>query len=71
MTDKLTEICDTKRGEVSARKALASLADLTDLEAAKKQAAAEKKDNGGGGWQPPTGPSVGAVSVRVPVWRFA
>ncbi|MCW1428512.1 indole-3-glycerol phosphate synthase TrpC [Novosphingobium sp. JCM 18896] len=28
MTDKLTEICDTKRGEVAARKALASLADL-------------------------------------------
>ena len=28
MTDKLTEICDTKRGEVAARKPLASLADL-------------------------------------------
>lgn len=28
MSDKLTEICQTKRGEVDARKALASLADL-------------------------------------------
>ena len=28
MTDKLTEICDTKRGEVAARKAVTSLADL-------------------------------------------
>ena len=28
MTDKLTEICNTKRAEVAARKALASLADL-------------------------------------------
>ncbi|MCC6829642.1 MAG: indole-3-glycerol phosphate synthase TrpC [Novosphingobium sp.] len=28
MTDKLTEICETKRGEVAARKAAASLADL-------------------------------------------
>jgi len=28
MTDKLTEICDTKRGEVAARKAAHSLADL-------------------------------------------
>ena len=28
MTDKLTEICDTKRQEVAARKPLASLADL-------------------------------------------
>lgn len=29
MTDKLTEICDTKRSEVAARKAATSLADLT------------------------------------------
>lgn len=28
MTDKLTEICDTKRGEVATRKAVTSLADL-------------------------------------------
>ncbi|WP_374530638.1 indole-3-glycerol phosphate synthase TrpC [Novosphingobium sp.] len=28
MTDKLTEICDTKRGEVAVRKPLASLSDL-------------------------------------------
>ena len=28
MTDKLAEICETKRAEVAARKALASLADL-------------------------------------------
>ena len=33
MTDKLTEICDTKRGEVAARKALTSLAQL-DAQAA-------------------------------------
>ena len=31
MTDKLTEICDTKRGEVAARKALASLSQLDAL----------------------------------------
>ncbi len=31
MTDKLTEICDTKRGEVAARKALTSLAQLDAL----------------------------------------
>ncbi|MBS0473577.1 MAG: indole-3-glycerol phosphate synthase TrpC [Proteobacteria bacterium] len=31
MTDKLAEICTTKRGEVAARKALASLADLDAL----------------------------------------
>ncbi|RZK03669.1 MAG: indole-3-glycerol phosphate synthase TrpC [Novosphingobium sp.] len=37
MTDKLTEICDTKRGEVAARKALASLADL-DARAASQSA---------------------------------
>jgi len=34
MTDKLTEICDTKREEVSARKVLASLARLDALAAA-------------------------------------
>ncbi len=33
MTDKLTEICDTKREEVAARKALASLAQLDALAA--------------------------------------
>lgn len=37
MTDKLTEICDTKRLEVTARKALASLADL-DARAATQSA---------------------------------
>lgn len=37
MTDKLTEICDTKRLEVAARKALASLADL-DARAANQSA---------------------------------
>ncbi|MEQ1495321.1 MAG: indole-3-glycerol phosphate synthase TrpC [Novosphingobium sp.] len=37
MTDKLTEICDTKRLEVTARKALASLADL-DAHAATQSA---------------------------------
>lgn len=37
MTDKLTEICDTKRLEVAARKALASLADL-DARAAAQSA---------------------------------
>ena len=31
MTDKLTEICDTKRGEVAARKVSASLSDLEAL----------------------------------------
>ena len=31
MTDKLTEICETKRGEVAARKALASLSQLDAL----------------------------------------
>ena len=31
MTDKLTEICDAKRGEVAARKALASLSQLDAL----------------------------------------
>lgn len=30
MTDKLTEICDTKRGEVAARKAAVSIAELAD-----------------------------------------
>lgn len=34
MTDKLTEICDTKRGEVAARKASASLSDLDGRAAA-------------------------------------
>jgi len=34
MTDKLTEICDTKRAEVAARKPLASLADLDTRAAA-------------------------------------
>ena len=34
MTDKLTEICDTKRAEVAARKALTSLAQLDALAAA-------------------------------------
>jgi indole-3-glycerol phosphate synthase len=34
MTDKLTEICDTKREEVAARKSLASLAQLSALAAA-------------------------------------
>lgn len=33
MTDKLTEICDTKRGEVAARKALTSLSQLDALAA--------------------------------------
>lgn len=30
MTDKLTEICDTKRGEVAARKAAVTIAELAD-----------------------------------------
>ncbi|HZV08349.1 MAG TPA: indole-3-glycerol phosphate synthase TrpC, partial [Novosphingobium sp.] len=37
MTDKLTEICDTKRGEVAARKALTTLAEL-DARAATQSA---------------------------------
>ena len=37
MSDKLAEICDTKRGEVAARKALASLAEL-DARAAAQSA---------------------------------
>jgi len=37
MTDKLTEICDTKRQEVAARKALATIADL-DARAAEQSA---------------------------------
>lgn len=34
MTDKLTEICETKRGEVAARKAAVTIAELTDRAAA-------------------------------------
>jgi indole-3-glycerol phosphate synthase len=34
MTDKLTEICDTKRGEVAARKAAVTIAELADRAAA-------------------------------------
>ena len=52
MTDKLTEICDTKRSEVAARKAAVSTSELAARAAKQSAPRAERKAERG----PPRNP---------------